>query len=90
MNSIGKGVIAGFSATVILSLLMVMKAAMGLMPGLDVISMLSGMMGSSLLVGWIAHFMIGAVIWGGLFALLAPRLPGGSFWLKGVLFGIGA
>lgn len=90
MNNIVKGVIAGFVATVVLSLLMVMKSAMGLMPELDVISMLSAMMGSGVVMGWIAHFMIGAVIWGGLFALLAPNLPGGSLWLKGVVFGVGA
>ncbi|HUX25588.1 MAG TPA: DUF6789 family protein [Burkholderiales bacterium] len=90
MNNIVKGVIAGFVATVVLSLLMVMKSAMGLMPELDVISMLSTMMGSGLAMGWIAHFMIGTVIWGGLFALLAPSLPGGSLWLKGVMFGVGA
>jgi len=90
MNNIVKGVIAGFAATVVLSLLMVMKSAMGLMPELDVISMLSAMMDSGLAMGWIAHFMIGAVIWGGLFALLAPSLPGGGLWLKGVVFCAGA
>ena len=90
MNNIVKGVIAGFVATVVLSLLMMMKSAMGLMPELDVISMLSAMMGTGLAIGWIAHFMIGAVIWGGLFALLASRLPGGSLWLQGVIFGVGA
>lgn len=90
MNNIAKGVIAGFAATVVLSLLMVMKSAMGLMPELDVISMVSSVMGGGLAMGWIAHVMIGTVIWGGLFALLAPNLPGGSFWLKGVMFGVGA
>lgn len=90
MNNIVKGVIAGFVATVVLSLLMVAKSAMGLMPELDVISMLSAMMGSGVAMGWIAHFMIGAVIWGGLFALLASSLPGGTLWLKGVVFGVGA
>jgi len=90
MNNIGKGMIAGFVATAVLSMLMLMKSAMGLMPELDIISMLSGMMGSGLAMGWIAHFMIGTVIWGGLFALFGPKLPGGSFWLKGVIFGVGA
>lgn len=89
MNNILKGVTAGLVATVALSLLMVMKSAMGLMPKLDVISMLSGMMGSDLAMGWIAHLMIG-VIFGGLFSLVASSLPGGSLWLKGVVFAIGA
>jgi hypothetical protein len=90
MNNIGKGVIAGFVATVVLSMFMAMKSAMGLMLELDTISMLSGMMHSGPAMGWMAHFMIGAILWGGLFALLAPKLPGGHLWLKGVVFGIGA
>ena len=90
MNNIVKGVIAGFAATAVLSLLMMMKSAIGLMPELDVIAMLSAMMGSGLAMGWIAHFLIGSLVWGGLFALLAPKLPGGSLWLKGVFFGVGA
>ena len=85
-----KGMVAGFVATVVLSGLMVMKSMMGLMPGLDVAAMLSKMMGSSLTMGWVAHFVIGTVVWGALFVWLAPYLPGGSYWLKGVVFGIGA
>lgn len=90
MNNIGKGVIAGFVATTVLSMLMLMKSAMGLMPELDVVAMLGSMMGTGPAMGWIAHFMIGSVVWGGLFAVLSPSLPGGSLWLKGVVFGIGA
>jgi hypothetical protein len=90
MNKIVKGMIAGFVATVVISLLMMMKSAMGLMPELDIITILGGMMGSGRVMGWIAHFMIGTVIFGGLFVLLAPNLPGVSLRLKGVLFGFGA
>jgi hypothetical protein len=90
MNKIVKGMIAGFVATVVLSLLMMMKSAMGLMPELDIIAMLSYMMGSGRVMGWIALFMIGAVVFGGLFVLLAPNLPAVSLRLKGVLFGVGA
>jgi uncharacterized membrane protein YagU involved in acid resistance len=90
MNNIGKGVIAGFVATVVLSAIMLMKSAMGLMPELDVITMLGRMMGAGAFVGWITHFVIGSIVWGGLFAVLEPRLPGGSLWLKGAVFGVGA
>lgn len=86
-----KGMVAGFVATVVLSGLMVMKAMMGVMPELDVISMLTTMMGaSSPIAGWLAHFVIGAFVWGGLFALLEPSVPGQSHWVRGVVFGIGA
>lgn len=87
-SNIAKGMVAGFVATIVLSALMVMKSMMGLMPELDVIAMLSKMMGSSPAMAWIAHFMIGTVVWGGLFAWLDPHLPGKSHVLKGITFGI--
>lgn len=90
MNNIGKGLIAGFLATVVLSALMLMKSAMGLMPELDVVAMLGAMMGTGPAMGWLGHFMIGTVAWGGLFGLIEPNLPGGSYWLKGIVLGVGA
>jgi hypothetical protein len=90
-SNVLKGMVAGFVATIVLSALMVVKSMMGIMPQLDVITMLSKMMGtSSPAMGWIAHFMIGTVVWGGLFAWLDPLLPGGSHWVKGFTFGIGS
>ncbi|WP_028731141.1 DUF6789 family protein [Pandoraea sp. E26] len=83
---------AGFIATVVLSLLMLMKAAMGVMPELNPVDMLSSMahmkmgMPDSPMVGWLAHFMIGTVLWGILFRLLYDRLPGGNALLKGMSF----
>ncbi|AHB76829.1 DUF6789 family protein [Pandoraea pnomenusa] len=83
---------AGFIATVVLSLLMLMKAAMGVMPELNPVDMLSSMahmkmgMPDSPMVGWLAHFMIGTVLWGILFRLLYDRLPGGNALLKGISF----
>ena len=86
-----KGVVAGFVATVVLSALMVTKSLMGFMPELDSVAMLMNMMGaSSPVMGWVAHFVIGAIIWGGLFAWLNANIPGGSLWLKGTIFGVGA
>lgn len=87
--NIKAGVIAGFVATVVLSILMVAKAKMGLMPDLNAIKMLAGMMGAPLVMGWVAHFMIGTVIWGVLFALLVNKLPGGVM-SSAIIFSIGA
>lgn len=83
---------AGFVATVALSLLMLMKGAMGLMPDLNPIAMLTDMahakmgMPTSPMVGWVAHFMIGTVVWGILFRLLYGWLPGGNAVFKGMSF----
>ncbi len=90
MDKLLSGVIAGFIATIVLSALMIAKAMMGLMPDLNVIKMLSHMMGTPPAGGWIAHFLIGSVAWGGLFALIYDHIPGEGAWLRGVIFAIGA
>lgn len=90
MTNIKAGLVAGFSATVVLSAMMVGKSMMGVMPELDVIHMLSGMMGAPAVVGWLAHFMIGTLAWGGGFAVLYGLIPGSGAVMKGILFGIAA
>lgn len=93
MNIYIRSMIAGFAATVVLSLLMLVKSAMGLMPQLDVIAMLSEM--SRTIMGfdgtgmaWLIHFLIGTVLWGLLFALLYEWLPGSEPIMKGISFSI--
>ena len=90
MEKLPAGLGAGFVATLFLSALMVAKGMMGLMPHLDIIAMLSTMMGGAMIVGWLIHFLIGTVAWGGAFAMIHDHLPGGSLTAKGVVFGIGA
>lgn len=90
MSNIKAGLVAGFSATVVLSAMMVGKSMMGVMPELDVIHMLGAMMGVSALFGWIVHFMIGTLAWGGGFAVLYGAIPGSGAVQKGILFGVAA
>lgn len=90
MSSIVKGIIAGFAATVVLSLLMMAKSMMGLMPEMNIIAMLSGMLGAGAAVGWVMHVLIGSVVWGAGFAMLNGAIPGTSLLAKGVVFGIAA
>ncbi len=95
MNIYIRSMIAGFVATIALSALMMLKAMMGVMPGLDVVAMLGGMservMGAGGAgIGWLMHFMIGTVLWGLLFAAFYGALPGDSPVVKGVVFGAGA
>jgi len=87
---IGRGIVAGLAATVVLSLLMIMKQAMGLMPQLNSVAMLTQMMGAQTpLVGWLAHFVIGVVVWGMVFAWIDSRLSY-AHWINGVIFATGA
>lgn len=90
MSNASRGMLAGFAATLVLSAIMVMKSMMGLMPQLDVSAMLSNMMGSTGTGGWIAHFLIGTVLFGIAFAILFHRIPGDSAVLKGIVFASGA
>lgn len=96
MNNYAKGIISGFLATVALSVLMILKAKMGMLPQMNVIAMLAGMahvhmgIAASPVVGWILHFAIGTVLWGLLFALLYERLPGEGAVAKGLVFSVGA
>jgi len=90
VNSYTRSIIAGFAATVVLSAIMVLKGVMGLMPQLNVVAMLAHMIGSGgPPLGWLAHFLIGTVVWGVLFALLYPSLPGPEPVVKGMVFAVG-
>lgn len=94
-NTICYSFIAGFIATVALSIFMIIKNIMGVMPQMnpigDLVHILQNLSGLSVMpvFAWILHFFIGTVAWGGLFALLYAKLPGGNV-IKGITFGVGA
>lgn len=96
INRFSKGIFAGFVATIALSILMVTKGMIGIMPQLNAIKMLStmahGFMGMPMmpLIGWGLHFIIGSVLWGILFSILFEGIPGTSPHIKGLLFGTAA
>ena len=90
MTNIGRGIGAGLAATAVLSMIMIAKDMMGLMPELNVIAMLSSMMGATPVVGWVMHFVIGMVAWGVGFVTFYRYLPGSSEVSKGISFGIAA
>jgi Family of unknown function (DUF6789) len=90
MTNVSKGIVAGLAATVVLSMIMVAKGMMGLMPGLNVIAMLSSMAGAAPVVGWVMHFAIGILVWGLAFVGVRNILPGTTVVAKGISFGIAA
>lgn len=87
MKNFPKAMVAGLVATIVLSLLFVMKDAMGIMPQLDLPKMIAGMMGmpDAPMAGWAVHFFIGVVVYGATLALLDEHLPGDSKRGHGVL-----
>lgn len=70
------GVAASLIATIILSLLMLIKGAMGFMTQLDVAAMISSMMGRPEMpaIGWAVHFMIGTLAYGLALAFIDLKL----------------
>ncbi|MFN3353112.1 MAG: DUF6789 family protein [Brevundimonas sp.] len=41
-------------------------------------------------VGWVGHFVVGALVLGPIFGMLCPRLPTDTPETKGILFAVGA
>jgi hypothetical protein len=86
------GLIAGFIATVALSIFMIAKSAMGLMAQLNPIedivhvAQVLTSLDLSLPFGWVGHFFLGTVIWGLIYAALHATLPSAPV-VKGLIFG---
>lgn len=67
---------------------MLMKQAMNVMPQMDMIGMISGMMKLSRAMGWVVHFIVGTVLYGGAYAWVFVRIWPDIHWLNGVALGI--
>jgi hypothetical protein len=88
MTNIWIGMAAGFAATIVLSALMLMKQVMNFMPEMDMIGMISGTMNVSRAMGWLVHFIVGTVLYGGAYAwIFAPWWPD-AYWLSGAALGV--
>ncbi len=78
MDTIGRGIVAGFIATLALSLLY------------EPIELLADTAGTaSPAIGLLFHFFVGTLIWGSLFGLLHDHLWGPS-WARGIEFAVAA
>lgn len=94
MGSMPKSIVAGFGATIVLSLLMILKATMGMLSAMNAIALLSHM-GHKLVglplspaTGWVLHFLIGSLLWGILYAWSYRMLPGRSAVPKALTFSV--
>lgn len=93
---LGRGMLAGLVATLTISLFMILRLSAEIMTWYNIVEIMNltaqRVLGTpnSMAVGWIVHFVVGTLIWGTLFALLAPYLPGSSDARRGLVFGLGA
>lgn len=91
MSRVTKGAIAGFAATVAVSILEVANLMLGPW-AVSFPRLLSYMLQQPnvMALGWVAHFVVGTLLLGPLFGILCPRLPTDTAESKGILFAIGA
>jgi uncharacterized membrane protein YagU involved in acid resistance len=83
---IGNAVLAGVVGTAVMTGVGLWVAPLMGLPPMNPAAMLAGAMGGVLVLGWMAHFMIGTVL-AGIYAVVAPRLAGPPI-ARGALFGI--
>jgi hypothetical protein len=90
MSRIQKGMVAGFAATVAVSVMEVANLLIGPFQSFPGLLARILQMPDVPAVGWVAHFIAGGLILGPLFGILCPRLPTDTSETKGVLFAVGA
>jgi uncharacterized membrane protein YagU involved in acid resistance len=83
---LARAVAAGVAGTAVMTVVSVYVAPMMGMPKMNPAEMLAGQMGGSLVLGWVAHFMIGSVLAVG-YAFVGGSLAGPA-WLRGALYGL--
>lgn len=84
-----KGVIAGFIATVVMSIVMLLLNAAGLTQA-DIVGLIDRLGSIGRGGAWADHFLVGTMLWGVLFAGLDAVTPEAPRWLKGIIFGVAA
>lgn len=91
MSRVKKGIIAGFVATVVVSILELGNMLLGQMfdPFPSVVARLFGMPGN-LAAGWALHFVVGSLVLGSLFAIIHDRIPTRTPETKGIMFAVAA
>ncbi len=85
-NKMVRAILAGLAGTVVMTMLTYMAPMMG-MSEMNIPGMLSDFMKMSVVVGWVAHFMIG-IGWALVYAYFAVEKIPGAPWQKGILFSL--
>jgi hypothetical protein len=88
MGDVTEGIIAGLIATIVTTIVIFAQQAAGIVPAFNLIALIqTAATGNDLVFAWVFHFVVGVVVWGGLFAVFSPHLPG-PHWVRGLIFGL--
>ena len=82
----GRAVYAGVGGTIAMTAVGLWIAPLMGIPAMNPADMLAGVMGGSLALGWIGHFIIGTIL-ALIYAVVAPAIPGPPT-VGGALYGI--
>jgi len=82
-----KSILAGIIGTIIMTIVMMFAPTIGL-PKMSPPQMLSTMLGTSIIVGWLLHFMIGVMFAFFYTYVCVHKWNTSNIYLKGTLFGI--
>lgn len=85
-----RGITAGFLATILLTIVMVVKLFTRFVPEVNLAALLSGVLHAPPWVGWGVHLALGTLVWGPLFAVLSPKIPGSTCVVRGIVFSVAA
>jgi MFS family permease len=84
-----KGVIAGFLATTVLSAIMLLFNAAGVLPQLDIVEHIDKLGSIQRAAAWVDHYIVGTLLWGPIFAAFdATTSETRPRWQKGLMFGV--
>lgn len=92
MDNVGKGMIAGLAATIVVSVVIMLMDP--IVPEASIITAY-GRTGTNILgienamaIGWFLHLFVGIVLWGGLFGAFNHLIPGNTELNKGLWFSV--
>ena len=88
MSNTLRGMLAGLVATLALTVVMLLKAQMGLWPELNLIRLLVNLGSIQTVAAWMDHFIVGVVVWGLMFSAFDAMWESRVYWLKGLIFGV--
>lgn len=95
MSNYFKGIVAGFIATVVMTILMLIKNYFGLFSELNLVEIFNNINSSYFGLpenpwgAWVAHFVIGSIVYGVIFTFFNPKLTE-SYTFNGIIIGVGA